>query len=86
MVGSCGRSEIVTRILAGFEAGIGRRLNAPVLTLAFASVEPALDREVLEVDSGRTGVEGDRALGHTWEAVSGQRALATVESVQAEME
>jgi hypothetical protein len=72
--------------MAGFEAGIGRRLYAPVLTLAFASVELALDRKALEVDSGRMEVEGDSTLGQTWEAVSGQRALAAVESVQVEIE
>lgn len=84
VVDSCGRSETVTRKQAGFEAGVGRRLDALVSALVFASVVLALDRGALELDTGRTEVEGDNALGHTLEAVSGWRALAMVESVQVE--
>ena len=84
---SDGQSEAVDRTLA-FEAGdgVGRRVYALVLALAFASFASALDLGTLEVDFGIPEVERDKALGHTWGAVLEQRALAMVESVQDEME
>lgn len=83
MVDSGGRqSEAVNRTLARFEAGFGRRLHALVSALAFASVESALGSEAFESDSGKVEVEGNS---HKRGAVSGQRALATVESVRGEM-
>ncbi len=79
-VDSGGRlSEAVNRTLARFEAGFGRRL---VSALAFGSVELALGSEAFELDSGKAEVEG---YSHKRGAVSGQRALATVESVQGEV-
>lgn len=57
MVNSGGWSEAVNRTLARFEAGFGRRLDALVSALAFASVEVALDSEAFEADSGKAEVE-----------------------------
>jgi hypothetical protein len=85
-VDSDGRSEAVNQTRREFEAGVGRRVYAPVSALAFAPVELALDHDTLEVDSGRAEVEGDKVLGRTWGAVSEQRALATVGPVQNKME
>lgn len=81
MVDRGGWSEAVNRALAGFEAGFGRRSYALVSALAFASVEVALDIGAFEADSGKAEVEKNS---HKPGAVSGQRALATVESVQDE--
>ena len=83
MADSDGRqSEAVNRTVGRFEAGFGRRLHALVSALAFASVELALGSEAFESDSGKAEVEGNS---HKRGAVSGQRALATVESVRSEM-
>ena len=76
------RSEAVNHTLARFEAGFGRRLDALVSALAFASVELALGSEAFDSDSGNAVVEGHS---HKRGAMSGQRALATVESVHGEM-
>jgi len=80
VVDSDGWSEAGSRTLTEIEAGVGR------WALEFASAELAVDREALEVDSGKAAVGGDKVVGNTQGAVSEQMALATVELVQNKME
>jgi hypothetical protein len=67
-------------------ASAGRRVYGLASAFAFVPLGVTLDSGILEVDSGRVEVGRDKVLGHTWEAVSEWRALATVESVQIVME